>query len=48
MFCRYLGQRLGAAIFGAILNAALSGKLRAAPAPLRHRLPDQVAGEKTE
>ena len=44
MFCRYLGQSLGAAIFGAIFNAALSGKLHAASAPLRHRLPDQVSG----
>jgi hypothetical protein len=32
MFCRYLGQSLGAAIFGAIFNAALTGKLRGAPA----------------
>jgi hypothetical protein len=44
MFCRYLGQSLGAAIFGAIFNAALSGKLHAAPGPLRHQLPDQVSG----
>ena len=44
MFCRYLGQSLGAAIFGAIFNAALSGKLHDAPAVLRHRLPGQVSG----
>jgi multidrug resistance protein len=44
MFCRYLGQSLGAAIFGAIFNAALSGKLHTAPAPLRRWLPDQVSG----
>jgi len=44
MFCRYLGQSLGAAIFGAIFNAALSGKLHAASAALRHRLPGQVSG----
>jgi hypothetical protein len=44
MFCRYLGQSLGAAIFGAIFNAALSGKLHAAPGPLRHRLPARVSG----
>ena len=31
MFCRYLGQSLGAAIFGAIFNAALGGKLHDAP-----------------
>jgi hypothetical protein len=47
MFCRYLGQSLGAAIFGAIFNAALSGKLHGAPAALRHRLPDQVSGVAT-
>jgi hypothetical protein len=47
MFCRYLGQSLGAAIFGAIFNAPLSGKLRGAPATLRHRLPDQVSGVAT-
>lgn len=44
MFCRYLGQSLGAAIFGAIFNAALGGKLHAAPGALHHRLPDQVSG----
>jgi hypothetical protein len=32
MFCRYLGQSLGAAIFGAIFNAALSGKAHTADA----------------
>jgi hypothetical protein len=47
MFCRYLGQSLGAAIFGAIFNAALIGKLHGAPAALRHRLPDQVSGVAT-
>ena len=44
MFCRYLGQSLGAAIFGAIFNASLSGRLHTAPAPLRRWLPDQVSG----
>jgi hypothetical protein len=43
----YLGQSLGAAIFGAIFNAALTGKLHGAPALLRHRLPDQVSGVAT-
>ena len=31
MFCRFLGQSVGAAIFGAIFNAALAARLRAAP-----------------
>jgi MFS family permease len=44
MFCRYLGQSLGAAIFGAVFNAVLLGRLRAAPSALRGRLPDQVNG----
>ena len=47
MFTRYLGQSLGAAIFGAIFNAAIGGKLHGAPAALRHRLPDQVSGVAT-
>ena len=47
MFCRYLGQSLGAAIFGAIFNAALSEKLHGAPAALRDRLPGQVSGVAT-
>jgi predicted MFS family arabinose efflux permease len=42
MFCRFLGQSVGAAIFGAIFNAALSGRLRAAPAALAGALPRQV------
>ena len=42
MFCRFLGQSVGAAIFGAIFNAALAARLRAAPAVLRDRLPQQV------
>jgi fucose permease len=44
MFCRYLGQSLGAAVFGSIFNATLAGKLRGAPAALRGRLPHQVSG----
>ena len=45
MFCRYLGQSLGAAIFGAIFKRpALSGKLHAAPAPLRRRCRTRSAG----
>jgi EmrB/QacA subfamily drug resistance transporter len=42
MFCRYLGQSLGAAIFGAVFNAALLHRLRSAPPALRGRLPHQV------
>ena len=45
MFYRYLGQSLGAAIFGALANAVLRGRLRDAPSALQGRLPhgiDQV------
>ncbi|MBO0775545.1 MAG: MFS transporter [Actinobacteria bacterium] len=42
MFCRYLGQGVGAAIFGAIVNAVLGRWLAAAPAALRGRLPHHV------
>lgn len=42
MFSRYLGQSLGAALFGAIFNASLSGRLAAAPDALRAQLPSQV------
>jgi multidrug resistance protein len=42
MFSRYLGQSLGAAIFGAVFNAAILGRLRSAPPALRGRLPHQV------
>jgi sugar phosphate permease len=44
MFCRYLGQSLGAAVFGAVFNAVLLHRLRTAPAALRGRLPHQVNG----
>ena len=44
MFCRYLGQSLGAAVFGSIFNATVAGKLHAAPAALRGRLPHEVTG----
>jgi len=44
MFCRYLGQSLGAAVLGSIFNATLAGKLHAAPAGLRGRLPHRVSG----
>jgi EmrB/QacA subfamily drug resistance transporter len=42
MFCRYLGQSLGAAIFGAVFNTTILGRLRSAPPDLRGRLPHQV------
>jgi multidrug resistance protein len=44
MFCRYLGQSLGAAIFGATFNAAIAGRLAAAPAAIRGQLPHKVSG----
>jgi multidrug resistance protein len=44
MFCRYLGQSVGAAVFGAIFNASLAARLRAAPGPLRDHLPRGVSG----
>ena len=42
MFCRFLGQSVGAAIFGAIFNAALAARLQAAPPGLAGRLPQRV------
>src|SRR5499427_10531343 len=42
MFCRFLGQSVGAAIFGAIFNATLAARLRAAPAALAGQLPQHV------
>jgi EmrB/QacA subfamily drug resistance transporter len=42
MFCRFLGQSLGAAVLAAILNGTLREHLRAAPAPLRGSLPASV------
>jgi len=44
MFCRYLGQSLGAAVFGAIFNGSINARLRAAPASLRAHLPDSASG----
>lgn len=41
-FGRYLGQSLGAAIFGAIFNHALARELADAPAALLPRLPQNV------
>lgn len=42
MFSRYLGQSLGAAVFGAIFNGAISGRLVDAPAALHGSLPASV------
>jgi len=42
MFSRYLGQSLGAAIFGAVFNAAILHRLALAPPTLKGQLPHQV------
>lgn len=42
IFSRYLGQTLGAAIFGALFNNALRARLIGAPAELRAQLPQHV------
>jgi hypothetical protein len=42
MFTRYLGQSLGAAIFGAIFNAGIVSELSSAPASLQHNLPHEL------
>lgn len=44
IFGRYLGETLGAAIFGAIFNSAIASELRHAPAALRPRLPHDING----
>jgi EmrB/QacA subfamily drug resistance transporter len=44
MFCRYLGQGLGAALFGAVSNTTMSARLADAPAALASRLPSDVDG----
>jgi hypothetical protein len=44
MFCRFLGQSLGAAVFGAIVNGTLQARLDAAPASLAGSLPSTVDG----
>ena len=40
MFSRYFGQSIGAALFAAIFNAAISNKLENAPVALQTKLPD--------
>lgn len=42
MFARYLGQSLGAALFGAIFNASVAARLAGAPEALRPGLPRRV------
>ncbi|HWL46693.1 MAG TPA: MDR family MFS transporter, partial [Sphingomonadaceae bacterium] len=42
MFSRYLGQSLGAALFGAIFNAAIASRLVHAPAAIAGALPGSV------
>ena len=42
MFSRYLGQSLGAALFGAVFNATLAQRLDAAPAALAAQMPGRV------
>lgn len=44
MFSRFLGQSIGAAVFGAVTNAVLSRELEQAPAQLQGRLPTNVDG----
>lgn len=44
MFSRFLGQSIGAAVFGAVTNAVLSHELERAPARLEGRLPTSVDG----
>jgi EmrB/QacA subfamily drug resistance transporter len=44
MFCRFLGQSLGAAIFGAVVNSTLQHRLAHAPAAVSGGLPGSVDG----
>ncbi|HEY5181303.1 MAG TPA: hypothetical protein VIJ07_16275, partial [Dermatophilaceae bacterium] len=44
MFSRFLGQSLGAAVFGAITNVVLLHRLSQAPANLRGKVPSRVDG----
>jgi hypothetical protein len=44
MFSRFLGQSIGAAVFGAVTNAVLSHRLETAPSALRGKLPGDVDG----
>jgi MFS family permease len=42
IFSRYLGQSLGAALFGAVFNSAMRGELAHAPEALRASLPTDI------
>ncbi len=42
IFSRYLGQTLGAAIFGAVFNNAISARLAGAPIGMRNDLPQDI------
>lgn len=44
MFSRFMGQTIGAGIFGAIANGTLHARLADAPADLRHQLPADIDG----
>ena len=44
MFSRFLGQSIGAAVFGAVTNAVLSHRLSSAPSALKGLLSDDVDG----
>ncbi len=42
LFSRYLGQSLGAAVFGAVTNSVLLGRLASVPSELRDAVPSTV------
>ncbi|WP_242441162.1 MFS transporter [Streptomyces sp. CB02923] len=42
LFCRQVGQCVGAALFGAVANATLNGRLATAPADIRPGLPGDL------
>ncbi|WP_030262200.1 MFS transporter [Streptomyces violens] len=42
LFCRQVGQSVGAALFGAVANATLAGRLADAPAGIRAGLPGDL------
>ncbi|QKV97612.1 MFS transporter [Streptomyces sp. NA02950] len=42
LFCRQVGQSVGAALFGAVANATLASRLTEAPAAIRTGLPDDL------
>ncbi|MEO8847255.1 MAG: MFS transporter, partial [Casimicrobiaceae bacterium] len=44
IFSRYLGQSIGAAVFGALFNGAVARKLAQAPTTLRAALPRDING----